>query len=42
MKAILSAALALSVLSAIAVQPASASRPDPRNSAVEIPSPSQY
>jgi hypothetical protein len=38
MKTILSAAIALSVLAAVAV-PASA-RPDPRNSAVEIPEPS--
>jgi hypothetical protein len=43
MKTILSAALALSVLSAIAVAPASAkSHPDPRNPAVEIPDHSQY
>jgi hypothetical protein len=38
MKTILSAAIALSVLAAVAV-PASA-RPDPRNPAVEIPEPS--
>jgi hypothetical protein len=42
MRTILQAAVALSVLSAIAVQPANASRPDPRNPAVEIPSHSQY
>ena len=40
MRTILSAALALSVLSVIAAAPASASHPDPRNPAVEIPSPS--
>ena len=39
MNAILSAALALSVLAAVAV-PASAGHPDPRNPAVTIPSPS--
>ena len=41
MKTLLSAALALSVLAAIAA-PASAGYPDPTNPAVEISSPSPY
>ena len=40
MRTILSAALALSVLAAVSAAPASAGHPDPRNPAVEIPSPS--
>jgi hypothetical protein len=40
MRTFLSAALALSVLAAVSIGPASAGYPDPRDPAVEIPYPS--